>query len=649
MGRLESALGTSHRESIVVRRLGVSDLGLFGAARAGLAGRQRAIQMDAAVVNELLTPKQLAAREVNVRCVCLDGARATETRPLGKPQRNWRIGGPVITDPFYDDVAIGDVFVGLWTAHANGTLTLQWRVLMESKDPALRASLTEYVDTGRRSSMALIPSDSSSFDELAKLLRTEQELAERGAAVPPLANTGATAIEASKAPARSKAARAPAPRRMASPAPAPKVRDKIRSPHILAEMLRVSSELSAPAQADFLELFALYAEDFRQILLKAGAIKIIERNHRRVWHEARGKLIASIDGGVAGLTALGSAPMAIRAGAYLVRPGTRGPEREDFKTVLQLVDETYAVFKGGFPDSGALRDAARISIETAAGLQICRDYPDLDLLILHGALVDPVSRYSDDVQSGTPFPSFSEAALRKLLPNEDPPASGRRANFIDVHLRQLLQLASSRAVVCSVVERESASRSVARTLLETVIDDEHVEHVTGESKASWRRRLEHDFLDAYRVVDTLLFRCVLNPGEYLIPVAIDRNDPTKAPRPWITEVAAYPKPHVSYFLPSARMAPVRMEVFEKDVTRFDELAGFLMHCAWLLPGYAFPVSLDIVDKFAKVPAWMSRSVQEHAAVEVLRRAIDTKRPEVISAARKLLTGGVRDWLFRPGV
>ena len=414
-------------------------------------------------------------------------------------------------------------------------------------------------------------------------------------------------------------------------------------------MLRVSSELSAPAQVDFLELFALYGDDLRRILLEAGAIKTVQRNHADLWKSVQGQIIASIDGGMAGMPALGSAPLAIRAGAYLVRPGDRTKDREKFLVVRQLVDEIYEIFNGAFPDTGALRDAARISLEAAAALQVGRDHPEIDTLIMHGALVNPVSRYSDDVNSNVAFPNFSAETLRSLLPDEDPPATGRDANFIAVHLRQIQALAALPFTVCSVVERESAAQSVTRALLETVIEDEHVLRATGEDKSSWSHRFLVDFFDTHRIADSLLFRCVLNPGEYLHLVPINRNDPSKAPRPWMTEVASYPLPLVSYFLPSSRMAPVRVEIFDKDRERFDHLVRFLMHCSWLLPGYAFPVSLDIADKFAKVPAWMARSVQEQSAAQVLRRAIETGQPEVVSAARRLLTGGVRDWLFRPGI
>jgi hypothetical protein len=92
---------------------------------------------------------------------------------------------------------------------------------------------------------------------------------------------------------------------------------------------------------------------------------------------------------------------------------------------------------------------------------------------------------------------------------------------------------------------------------------------------------------------------------------------------------------------------VRVEIFEKDRARFSDLARLVMHCAWLLPRYAFPVGLDIVDKYAKVPNWMTRPVNTNTAVKALRQAMGTGDATTFDAMRRMLCGSTRDWLFRP--
>jgi len=73
----------------------------------------------------------------------------------------------------------------------------------------------------------------------------------------------------------------------------------------------------------------------------------------------------------------------------------------------------------------------------------------------------------------------------------------------------------------------------------------------------------------------------------------------------------------------------------------------IMHTSRLLPRYGFPVGLDIADKFAKVPAWMSKGIQNQHAVILLKHALKTGNQKTIEYAKKMLVARGRDWLFRP--
>ncbi|MFX9061789.1 hypothetical protein ABTN34_18690, partial [Acinetobacter baumannii] len=80
--------------------------------------------------------------------------------------------------------------------------------------------------------------------------------------------------------------------------------------------------------------------------------------------------------------------------------------------------------------------AARISIEAAGGVTVLHQQPDVSWLFLHGALVNPVSRYTDVMEGGQvryPFPNFTSSSLEQFLPGE-PGRRGRDANFINVYL-----------------------------------------------------------------------------------------------------------------------------------------------------------------------------------------------------------------------
>jgi hypothetical protein len=220
------------------------------------------------------------------------------------------------------------------------------------------------------------------------------------------------------------------------------------------------------------------------------------------------------------------------------------------------------------------------------------------------------------------------------------------ANFIRVYLRQLQLLQQSETIVCGVVERESQASSVYRKVIEKVVDHPAVPPLLPKHPDDWAEWFLH-MAEQFRINDTLLFRCVLQPGEVLSPVDIDRNELRRAPAAWAADIQQYPKPWVSYILPTEWGHAIRVEIFEKDLSRFQQMAKLIMHCSWLLPRYAFPVGLDIVDKYAKVPNWMSRPVNTNTAVQALRRAMDSGDSTTFDAMRRMLCGSTRDWLFRP--
>lgn len=305
-----------------------------------------------------------------------------------------------------------------------------------------------------------------------------------------------------------------------------------------------------------------------------------------------------------------------------------------------------------------LRDAARIAVETGGAIRLLSDFPDHSWVLTHGALVNPVSRYSDLMRDGKvrfKFPDFSKDSLRLLLPASDPPPSGRDRNFISVHRRQLELLNESSAIVCGVIERESTTSSVCRAVLDT-LDDDLIRDFLEVTPPRWKREFRNavdpsgdDEFEGQRITDPLLFRCVLEPGEVLLPVPLDRNELRRAPERWKDVIADYPKPRVSFLQVSEWSAPIRIEMFEKDLGRFTETAELVFHCAALLPQYAFPVGLDIVDKFARIPNWMSHSINTRTAVLALRRALDEGEVGLFDSLRRILCGSGREFFLRPNV
>jgi hypothetical protein len=647
------------KEIILVRSLTDSDLGIFAAHRDAARSKQRAININASFASQLVAAPIFDQGGAEFDCICRFGDTTVRSRRhLGKVGKNWRLGGAKLEGAVFAELDSKDFVLIRSVAGNDGSEPVTVTFVSKIRDRVIHAGIAAIVERNLDQSMALVVEGDDAFDAVARYCSTRQGFAEEPAAPPaPAARPAGPVVRD-----RPKVPRMPVDSGPVRTVGAKPISEKIRGPHILERMLRVAGDLSAPAQLRFMETVEQLASQLRGLLLATGGITRLEKNHPQLWRDVAGRPMGFVDGGLANLSMLGSAPIAARVGGYVVTPGQRGPDRESFYVLKYLIDELYAhdssgVYTDTFPDIGALRDAARISIEAAGAVRMLSDRSDLRCVLTHGALVNPVSRYTDVMQDGRVrhrFPDFSRKALGELLPEDDPPRHGRERNFISVHLRQLEILSNSDIPVCGVIERESTTCSVIRAVL-AGLDDEAIRDLLPVPPAEWKHWFRNavdpsgdDEMEGQRITDSLLFRCILEPGELLTPVILDRNEMRRAPTAWAAEIFRYPKPRVSYLQVTEWSAPIRLEAFEKDLPAFNRIADIVMHCALLLPRYAFPVGLDIVDKFARIPNWMARPVNTHTAVRVLKQALDSGDTRLFNALRRTLCGSSREWLLRPG-
>ena len=173
--------------------------------------------------------------------------------------------------------------------------------------------------------------------------------------------------------------------------------------------------------------------------------------------------------------------------------------------------------------------------------------------------------------------------------------------FVCVYLRLLQTLQTSGVNVVSVVERASPSTLVSRTLL-TQLKDSPVSPGPSVLEEAIRR------IEDFRISDSVLFHAIMNEGEYLSPGPVDRNVANKRPQFSADVIAEYPQPFVTYLGVGEFAQPLRVEFFENPPAGYDKCLQLVLHSSRLMPNYAFPAGLDIVDKFAKVPNWMSRPI-----------------------------------------
>ncbi len=637
------------REIIVVRSLADSDLGIFAAHRQYIASKQRAVNINAPTAKLILSPQLFSEEGALLDCITVFGdITVRKMRSFKKVHKNWRLGGEKLDGSEFSKLDSKDFILMRTIAGNDGSHPVAITFVGKKTDQIVHAGIAAILEKRLDKSMAVVMEQEEDFSALSRYCPSVSELE---AGIRPDTASSSTAFP--PMPSAEKIEE----RKLRS------MKEKIHQPHILERMLQVAGDLSAPAQHRFLQTVEYVASALREILLETGRIVNIPKGHAKLWKSVAGKPIGFVDGGLANLSMLGSAPIAARVGGYTVVPGDHSSEREKFTVLKCLIDELYAsgdegVFLDCFPDLGALRDAARISIEAAGAVHLLREQPDLTWVMLHGSLVSPVSRYTDVIQNEVVkhrFPNFSDKALEVLLPGDEDGRCGRDANFISTYLRQLELMMESGAVVCGVVERPSATSTVCYSILESLADCE-LEPLIDTTPADWRRTFrklidpsDDEEMEGQRITDSLLFRCVLEPGEAILPVLVERNLLRKAPDVWKTVIGRYPKPMVSYLQPTEWCAPVRIEFFEKDLPHFRSTAELIMHCCLLLPRYAFPVGLDIVDKYAKIPNWMSRPLNTRMAVNTLKQALDSGDEKLFDSVRHMLCGSGREWLLRPGI
>ena len=430
----------------------------------------------------------------------------------------------------------------------------------------------------------------------------------------------------------------------------------VQSPHILLALLSHVMELRSKEQINFIANLRVIADQFRELL--DGRIAKLQKSHRRVWHEWKGRRISFADGGVARVSGLpGSEPMAIRVGVYTVVPGEARPEaRETWRLdpyVAADIINAPADTNGGAveaPNRKRLLEAARYILEALTLLRHIADDPESEVVFLHGPLVNAFETYDE----GDPYyipsmdPSFLEAhgiteeEVRQYVEHLPSGRDGRTMwnHCMAIYGYLMKKIFELRVPVVGVVER-STSNTFLRLLTQQFLDE-------GKVRPSYVRKLLHR-LEQYRITDELLLGCVLDEGEYIQPFPLPKNVVRRARDRWQPVVAQYPTPVSTYLKTSPSSFPFRVE-FNRYTPgpEVEPIMNLLYHTARLLPEYAFPVGLDIADKLARVPDWLSRGVSAAIAAQVLARAAATGEPKLLQQVRRLLARSPRDFFFRPG-
>lgn len=591
---------------VMVKKLKSSDLGWFAALRKSdiTRAKQCGLNIDAKLIKRLFSNFECES-SIPIEIVYwkkgdpLPIKVESQIRHQGK---NWRLLGRIKGD-FYLGLQPGDYILLFFDLQVDKTI-VYWELACQAKGMG-SSSLFQYIEKEIHENQ-IISDNYVKGNITSKLKEINVELYE-------LLKTSDTART--------------------------QVKRALSTRHILSDIMATVVTLSSKTQIEYIDILEKIVERFRYLL--RDQIFSIKLNHTHTWDLVKGKKIGFIDGGVASISSLGAEPIAIRVGQYTVKPGVSDETRETFNFKAQLVDELYdnenSIFDDHSEKFSKLLDMARIYTEAGAVYNSINEHDKCDFLFLHGPLVNPAAPYAD-------FPNFTDRALelfglkRSELKKAFASPPDCESHFISTYRYLLDSIFKSRIPVCGIVERSTSSRIVSKTLLKGLKDRGFAE----EADCIYNEMKDN------RISDTILFSCLLKEGEYIQPLKIDKNELGKSPYRWKSVIDNYPRPYTTYLKVSETSYPFRVEVnnLNNDI-ELAKLIGFIYHMARLLPQYAFPVGLDIVDKFAKVPAWMTNQISREQSAQILNKALLSGRKDVIDLVRLYLSGNTRDWLFRP--
>jgi hypothetical protein len=389
------------------------------------------------------------------------------------------------------------------------------------------------------------------------------------------------------------------------------------------------------------------------------------------WDAVQDEVVTFIDGGFGQIQMASRAPILLRVGSYSVRVGERRlAEREQFGYYPVVLGD----LEGGSKERENFPDMVRIIAELLGGLAALESAPDLRALFFHGPLVQVMKGYPGHM----PFTErdvdlflrqyvldpawgrqLKEEFLHEARIEVYPRMTARSDEWAERRLfeplawiaflyRRLIRVARSRRpapIVAGVIERGRIREFSEKVLLERVFrglrqkgNARYFNEIFARGDLTSPRAL----LDRLGYSDPLLLAMILQPGE--------AGTGRVSFGPLRPGQFGLPRVLGCYVCVSEKTEPIRVEVFA-DLGG-DQLPGAACRAflySRLLPGYGFPVGLDVADKHAHVPAWMidaySKLIRHHLGVSLQQGAIGDAEMRRILVQSIYMTH--RDWLFRP--
>ena len=271
------------------------------------------------------------------------------------------------------------------------------------------------------------------------------------------------------------------------------------------------------------------AEVIKKICESEKLIFDVSYEGNKYWHDAKKHKFAFVDGGAFSSFLSSTAPFAIRANTYIVKPDELLEKRELFRETVKFVGDLYDpdrnlydLDEDPYEDNQLLtkkKDAARITFETAAVARHVYENENFEYLLLHGPLQTPIMPFS-----GPEFPLFKKEVIKYILPFfKKKEISDQDRHFINVYLNSINYIKKSKFNIFGVVEK-TGSTIYLRNLLylakrKNLLDE-----------ASFNKTIS--LIKRYKINDASLFELILSDCQALKPLEVEKQIPSKAWGDW---------------------------------------------------------------------------------------------------------------------
>jgi len=471
--------------------------------------------------------------------------------------------------------------------------------------------------------------------------------------------------------------------------------DLERQPHLFMRLAENALVVAENLRHNYFRNTAAFVSHLRRAMARDQPIFQTHFVGDTRWLDLQGEVVTFIDGGVGQVQLSNRTPILLRVGSYSVRTGERSlSERETFGYYPIILGD----LEGGTRTRKDFIDIVRITAELLGGLSALEQMPHLDVLMFHGPLVNLLdlyaghspftesdidlflNQYGHHPQSARLLKEeFLIEARRSIYPRLTADAriwSDRRLfeplSWISFLYRRLLHIAKARSpkpLIIGVVEQEEMRQFSEHIVLPRVFrgladkrNHDYFITMYGRTDLTSASAL----LDRLGYSDALLLALLLDPGHYSEPWQIDKTQaqttgsirlPGDNRQSRVDWQALHPPSPVGfpavtgcYVHVSEMTEPIRIEVFSDLADEQIEPAARRAYLyARLLPGYGFPVGLEIADKYAHVPTWLTSAygklIRYHLSVSLQMGEISDAQMQRLMVQAMYVTN--RDWLFRP--